>query len=109
LAHSASRLAGKPKGKLMAKFEGRRGDLVWGKYNYPVTRTQKAALDGIWYMMSKLPRGIQQEGKWALPDGGFYSQRPENGDVVIGLYHQSLNVHRNGRVTSNERISKVNK
>lgn len=87
----------------MAKFAGRRGDLTWGKYDYPVTKTQKATLDGLWYMMSGLPRGFQQTGSWALPDGGYYSQTEENGDVIIGLHHQSVTVHRNGRLTSNQR------
>lgn len=88
----------------MAKFEGRRGDLTWGIYDYPVTKTQFATLDGLWYMMSGLPKGFGQDSKgaYALPRGAFYSQRPDNGDVIIGLNHQSVSVHRNGRITSNE-------
>lgn len=86
----------------MAKFAGRRGDLTWGKYAYPVTKTQKDALDGIWYMLKGLPRGIEQTGYWALPEGGFYSQNLENGSVIIGLHHNSATVYRSGHVVSNE-------
>lgn len=87
----------------MAKYAGKRGDLTWGKYGYPVTRTQKAALDGLWYMMSKLPRAYNSD----IPAGGFCSQREDNGDVIIGLHYCSVNVHRNGRITSNERPIQV--
>lgn len=82
----------------MAKFAGRRNDLVWGKYDYPVTRTQKATLDGLWYMLSGLPRAYLSD----LPRGGFYSQNPDDGGVVIGLHHQSVTVRRTGRITSNQ-------
>jgi hypothetical protein len=87
----------------LAKFKGRRGDLKWGVYDFPVTRTQKAALDGIWYMLRTLPRAynpVAEDGE--LPQGGFYSQRENNGDIVIGLHGNSLTVHRSGRITSNE-------
>lgn len=89
----------------MAKFPGRKGDLVWGIYDYPVTRTQKATLDGLWYMLSGLPKAFGQDGKgvYALPQGGFYSQNTNDGGLVIGLNHQSVTVHRNGRITSNEK------
>jgi|tagenome__1003787_1003787.scaffolds.fasta_scaffold12071519_1 hypothetical protein len=80
----------------MAKFAGRRGDLTWGTFNYSVTRSQKATLDGLLYMMSGLPWGD------SLPREGFCSQRPDNGVVVIGLHHQSVSVHRSGRITSNQ-------
>jgi hypothetical protein len=86
----------------MGKFPGKPGDQVWGVYDFPVTFTQKQALDALWYMMSGLPRGFQQKGRWALPAGAFYSQRETNGDVVIGLNHHSVTVHRSGRLTSNE-------
>lgn len=88
----------------MAKFKGRPGDLVWGRYDYPVTRTQKDALDGIWYMLGGLPRAFNQED---LPAGGFYSQRESSGAVIIGLHHQSVSVHRSGRITSNEEIPRA--
>lgn len=85
----------------MARFVGRRGDLVWGTYDYPVTLSQKTTLDGLKYMMRGLPRAkAWDEG---IPEEYFCSQRPDNGDVVIGLHHNSVNVHRNGRITSNER------
>jgi len=87
----------------MAKFAGRKGDLTWGAYDYPVTKTQKATLDGVWYMMSELPRA--PGGSGYLPDGLFYSQRPDNGVVIIGLFHCSISVHRNGRVTSNQEVN----
>lgn len=80
----------------MAKFPRRRGDLKWGVYDFPVTRTQKEALDGLWYMMGG--SGVYSE----MPQGGFYSQTPSNGDVVIGMNHRSINVHRSGRITSNK-------
>jgi hypothetical protein len=81
----------------VTKFAGRPGDFSWGKYDYPVTRTQKEALDGLRYLMSGLPQS--REG---IPEGYFCSQRPDNGDVVMGLHHQSVTVDRNGRVTSNQ-------
>lgn len=87
----------------MAKFPGRRGDLKWGMYDYPVTRTQKAALDGLWYMLSGLPKAYDPPN---LPEGGFYSQYPTNGIVIIGLNHRSVSVHRNGRITSNQHIDR---
>jgi hypothetical protein len=83
----------------MTRFEGRRGDLTWGIYNYPVTQTQKETLDGLWYMMTGLPRAHPANGN--MPKGFFCSQRPESGDVVIGLNHYSVSVHRSGRITSN--------
>ncbi len=84
----------------MAKFPGRRGDKVWGKFDYPVTRTQKETLDGLWYMMSGLPKSDENLD---LPTDAFYSQHPVSGDVVIGLVHHSVSVHRSGRLTSNEK------
>lgn len=83
----------------MAKYPGRRGDLTWGAYEYPVTASQKITLDALWYMMSGLPRASEIS---SLPRGGFYSQRSDNGDVVIGLNHESVSVHRSGRITSNQ-------
>lgn len=83
----------------MAKFAGRPGDRTWGKYDYPVTITQKASLDGLVYMLSGLPRAQNQPDLW---QGGFYSQNPTDGGVIIGIEHQSLTVHRSGRITSNE-------
>lgn len=83
----------------MSIFPGRRADQKWGRYDYPVTKTQKATLDGLWYMLSGLPRAYEND---RLPQGGFYSQREDTGAVVIGLNHQSVSVHRNGRITSNE-------
>lgn len=83
----------------MAKFAGRRGDWKWGKYEYPVTRTQWESLDALMYMLSTLPRAYRQPELW---QAGFYSQNPNDGGVIIGLNHQSVTVHRNGRITSNE-------
>lgn len=85
----------------MARFTGRRGDLIWGVGDFPVTRTQKATLDGLRFIMSRLPRAHPSNGN--MPSGYFCSQHPDNGDVVIGMHHCSVNVHRNGRITSNER------
>jgi hypothetical protein len=87
----------------MARFVGRRKDLTWGPYNYPVTRTQKEALDGLWYMMSGLPQSRSINGY--IPEGYFCSQRPDTGEVIMGLHHHSVSIHRNGRITSNEQIS----
>lgn len=81
------------------RFKGRRGDLKWGKFKYPVTRTQKATLDGLRYMMSGLPKAHPSNGD--MPKGYFCSQRVDNGDIVIGLNNESVSVHRSGRVTSN--------
>lgn len=79
------------------QFKGRRGDLKWGKFKYPVTRTQKAALEGLRYMM----RGVPQAKYDDIPSGYFCSQRIDNGDVVIGLNNHLVSVHRSGRITSN--------
>jgi hypothetical protein len=81
----------------MAKFEGQPNDLVWGRRDYPVTRTQKATLDGLRYMMTGLPHSDHDD----IPQGYFCSQNESNGDVVIGLHHHSVSVHRNGRLTAN--------
>jgi hypothetical protein len=90
----------------MAKFAGRRGDLKWGIYDYPVSPGQKATLDALWYLMGGLPKAFGQDktGVYVLPQGGFYSQSEKNGDVIIGLHHKSVTVHRTGRITSNEKI-----
>lgn len=82
----------------MAKFPGRNGDLTWGIYDYPVTCTQKATLDGLTNLMSGLPRAQGRDGLW---QNGFYSQNVKDGGVIFGLNHQSVTVHRNGRITSN--------
>jgi len=87
----------------MVKFAGRKGDLTWGKYDYPVTRTQKEALDGLLYMMSGLPKWSPSNGYPLMPQGYFCSQREQDGAVVMGLNHHSVSVHRNGRITSNDR------
>jgi hypothetical protein len=54
--------------------------------------------------MSGLPKafGQDEKGVYVLPQGGFYSQSEKNGDVIIGLHHKSVTVHRTGRITSNE-------
>jgi hypothetical protein len=98
-------LVDKERRLVMAKFPGRKGDFHWGIYDYPVTFTQKATLDGLWYMLSGLPKALGQEdkGDYALPQGCYYSQNSNDGGVIIGLNHQSVTVHRNGRITSNER------
>src|SRR4051794_30217173 len=85
--------------KQMAKFAGRPGDLKWGKYEYPVTPTQKLSLEGLVYLLHGLPRALDSKDLW---QGGFYSQNPRDGGVIIGLNHQSVTVDRNGRITSNE-------
>lgn len=84
----------------MAKFAGRRGDLAWGKYDYPVTRTQKTTLNGLKNLMTGLPH--TDIGDRSLPEGYFCSQRPDNGGVIVGLHHRSVTVHRSGRITSNQ-------
>ena len=82
------------------RFVGRRGDLTWGKFDYPVTKSQKSALDGLWYMMTGLPRQDPPNGH--LPQGLFYSQRPDTGVVIIGLHQYSVNVHRSGLIVGNQ-------
>jgi hypothetical protein len=87
----------------VATFKGRKGDLKWGVYDYPVTYAQKQALDGLWYLLSGLPRvSGPQDGVWALPEGGFYSQRPNDGTVIIGLHNRSVSVTRRGLIRSNQ-------
>lgn len=83
----------------MAKFEGRPGDMTWGRYDYPVTRTQCETLDGAWFLLTGLPISRMRDD---APRGVFYSQTPD-GMVVIGKNHRSINVDRNGRVTGNFR------
>jgi hypothetical protein len=82
---------------LMAKFVGRRGDLKWGPYDYPVTKTQKITLEGLHNIMKGVPR--TNRGK--MPAGYYGSQRPSDGGIIVGLNHYSVTVHRNGRITSN--------
>lgn len=83
----------------MANFPGKRGDRKWGTYDFPVTRTQKEALEGLWHMFRGLPRAY---GSTDLPQGGYYSQHPTTGAVLIGLHHNSVSVHRSGRITPNK-------
>lgn len=83
----------------MAKFRGLPGDLTWGVYNYPVTRTQKETLEGLHYMMTGLPRAHPANGD--MPQGYFCSQRESNGAVVVGLHHHSVSVYRTGRIRGN--------
>lgn len=83
----------------MARYKGKKGDLTWGKYDYPMTPTQKATLDGLLLFVNGLPRAYNQPDLW---QGGFYSQRVDTGAVVIGLNHQSVSVHRTGRITANQ-------
>jgi len=82
----------------MNEFKGRRNDTTWGKYDYPVTQTQKAALEGLWFMTRGLPRAVDNPD---LPKGCFYSQHPITGAVIFGLFHRSVSVLRNGRVVAN--------
>ena len=84
------------------RFAGRREDLTWGKFDYFVTKSQKSALDGLWYMMSGLPRSYDRQG--ASPEGSFYSQRPDTGAVIIGLHQCSVTVHRSGLIVSNQKL-----
>ena len=83
----------------MARFTKRPGDLIWGKYNYPVTPTQHMALEGIWWLLRTLPRAIPEDD---LPAGAFYSQNSNNGTVIIGIHHHSVSVYRSGRVKKNQ-------
>lgn len=73
-------------------------DTMWGRYDYWVTEEQKETLDGLWYLLRGLPRAYDNPD--SLPVGGFYLQQP-TGDVVIGLHHCSVTVHRNGRLSVN--------
>jgi len=82
-------------------FRGPKGDLTWGTYKYSVTRTQKSSLEGLWHLFKSLPKGNSLDGDRGLPTGGYYSQRPDTGIVIIGLDHQSVSVHRSGRITVN--------
>ncbi len=82
-------------------YKDRKGDLVWGRFDYSVTRTQKATLDGIWNLFRSLPRGYDSPDDGS-PQGGFYSQNPSTGAVIVGLNHRSVTVHRTGRITSNQ-------
>lgn len=86
----------------MTKFEGSKGDLVWGTYAYPVTKTQKETLDGLRHLMNGLPRARSLSANGEFPDEYYCSQRSDNGDVIIGLHRNSVSVHRNGRITSNQ-------
>lgn len=81
------------------RFQARPGDHRWGKYDYPVTPTQKKALEALMYMTSGLPRA---PGNPNLPEEGFYSQRSDNGAVIFGINHQSVTVMRSGRMYANE-------
>lgn len=85
---------------LPLKFKAKTGDLRWGKYDYPVTRSQKQSLDGIMNLFDTLlPRSSENP---KMPHDGFYSQLPLNGAVIIGINHRSVTVNRHGRVISNQ-------
>lgn len=79
------------------KFRRRYGDLMWGKFDYPVTPTQKKSLDGVAYVLGFSPGRTEREAGFTY----FYSQDPYSGEVIIGQNHRSLNVNRDGRITSN--------
>jgi len=81
----------------VAKFPGRRADLKWGKYDFPVTFAQKTKLDALGYLVSGLPVTFEAN----LPDGLFYSQNPRDGSVIFGLNHRSVTVYRSGRIVAN--------
>jgi hypothetical protein len=81
----------------MTRFIGSRNDVTWSEFRYPVTRTQKETLNGVWYLLSGTPNPQGNE----MPRGGFYSQRPDTGAVIVGLDHRSVTVHRTGRITVN--------
>lgn len=83
----------------MAKFAGRRGDLKWGRHDYPVTQTQKVSLDALLNLMSGLPRAYNQPDLW---EHGFCSQNAGHGGVIFGVNHQSVTVGRDGRLYSNQ-------
>lgn len=86
--------------ELPRRFEARPDDLRWGRFGYPVTRTQKNALDALLYMLSGC---VERSYENPLnPRGFFCSQYPSDGRVVVGLNHQSLTVWRSGRITSNQ-------
>lgn len=87
----------------MIRYLAKRGDVTWGVYDYPVTRSQKETLDALCHMLGGLPRVTARTavGSAALPKGAFYSQHPETGEVMIGLHHRSVSVHRTGRMTPN--------
>lgn len=86
------------------RYRGQTEDLTWGKYEYKVTRTQKQALDALLYVLYDLSPGQinRNLGMRDLPNGGFYSQRPNDGAVLIGIDHRSVTVYRSGRIKSNE-------
>jgi hypothetical protein len=84
------------------RYRGQKEDLTWGRFDYKVTRTQKAALDGLLYMIAGL---TPDQNHRPLPSGTFYSQRPNDGAVLIGIDHRSVTVYRSGRITSNSEIS----
>ena len=71
------------------RFKARYGDLRWGPYDYPVTPTQHetaTSLEGL----------IKREGQ-----DFFCSQRPDNGTIIMGTNHRSVDIRRDGRVYSN--------
>lgn len=64
-------------------------DLTWGDAHYPVTKTQKQALEAIWYVMG-------ERTDW------FYILRKTDGAVILGRRGRSVTVYRTGRITSNK-------
>ena len=79
-------------------FQPRRGDLRWGPFGYPVTKTQKASVEGVVFLLTSLPRAFGANALWQK---GFYSQNPRTGAIIMGLDHHSVSIHRDGRVTAN--------
>lgn len=82
------------------RYRGKPRDKKWGKYDYPVTPSQKRVLEAIWYMLSGQPKAYLND---SLPQNCFYSQRTDDGTVIIGLNQESINVYRSGHIASNEK------
>lgn len=82
-------------------FPGKSKDFKWGRYDYPVTKSQKRSLDALWYLLSGLPREYMGSFEDTLAEGSFYSQDAVTGNVTFGLCHKSVTVDRRGRLMSN--------
>lgn len=71
---------------VMPRFQARPGDQTWGRFNYPVTITQKNALDAVLHLFAGT--GFEM----------IHSQKTCNGDVILVIEGRSVTIKRSGRM-----------
>lgn len=71
------------------RFEGRPDDLYWGPYDYSVTRSQRNACEAVAFLLDSESPGF------------FCSQVRNDGTIIMGKGHRSVDIRRDGRVVTN--------